>query len=386
MSHAYLDNAATTPVAPEVAEAMMEVHRSVFGNPSSTHAPGRKAKALVETSRRRIAELLNVPPRTICFTSGGTEADNHAIQAAVGCLGVTRIVTSAAEHSAVIKASDVAGQVDRVEVVHVGHHADGTVDLDALANVLKASEAKTLVSLMHANNEVGVMVDLARISALCRAHGAYFHSDTVQSMGHYPMDLAELDVDFLTCSAHKFHGPKGTGFLYVHPTIRIDGMIVGGGQERMLRGGTENVAGIVGLTRAFDIAHAHMSTHESHIRGLKAKMVQGLKSRLPEVVFNGDSDREDRLYTVLNVKFPKHPNGGMAVFLLDLEGIACSGGSACSSGATMGSHVLRALGFHDPDRASVRFSFSRYTTEADIDRALEAVTKVFGTQPAGSKA
>ena len=386
MSHAYLDNAATTPVAPEVAGAMMEVHRSVFGNPSSTHAPGRKAKALVETSRRRIAELLNVPPRTICFTSGGTEADNHAIQAAVGCLGVTRIVTSAAEHSAVIKASDVAGQVDRVEVVHVGHHADGTVDLDALANVLKASEVKTLVSLMHANNEVGVMVDLARISALCRAHGAYFHSDTVQSMGHYPMDLAELDVDFLTCRAHKFHGPKGSGFLYVHPTIRIDGMIVGGGQERMLRGGTENVAGIVGLTRAFDIAHAHMSTHESHIRGLKAKMVQGLKARLPEVVFNGDSDREDRLYTVLNVKFPKHPNGGMAVFLLDLEGIACSGGSACSSGATMGSHVLRALGFHDPDRASVRFSFSRYTTKADIDRALEAVTKVFGTQPAGSKA
>ena len=340
----------------------------------------------METSRRRIAELLNVPPRTICFTSGGTEADNHAIQAAVGCLGVTRIVTSAAEHSAVIKASDVAGQLEHVDVVHVDHHADGTVDLDALANVLKASDAKTLVSLMHANNEVGVMVDLARVSALCRAHGAYFHSDTVQSMGHYPMDLAELDVDFLTCSAHKFHGPKGTGFLYVHPTLRIDGLIVGGGQERMLRGGTENVAGIVGLTRAFDVAHAHMSAHESHIRGLKAKMVQGLRSRLPEVVFNGDSDREDRLYTVLNVKFPKHPNGGMAVFLLDLEGIACSGGSACSSGATMGSHVLRALGFHDPDRASVRFSFSRYTSEADIDRALKAVTKVFGAQPASSQA
>ena len=200
------------------------------------------------------------------------------------------------------------------------------------------------------------------------------------------MDLTELDVDFLTCSAHKFHGPKGTGFLYVHPAIRIDGLIVGGGQERMLRGGTENVAGIVGLTRAFDVAHAHMTAHESHIRGLKAQMVAGLKARLPEVVFNGDSDREDRLYTVLNVKFPKHPNGGMAVFLLDLEGIACSGGSACSSGATMGSHVLRALEFHDPDRASVRFSFSRYTTDADIKRALDAVTKVFGTQPAGLEA
>lgn len=377
MSHAYLDNAATTPVAPEVAEAMMEVLRSVFGNPSSTHAPGRKAKALVETSRRRIAELLNVPPRTICFTSGGTEADNHAIQAAVGCLGVTRIVTSAAEHSAVIKASDVAGQVDRVEVVHVGHHADGTVDLDALANVLKASEAKTLVSLMHANNELGVMVDLARISALCRAHGAYFHSDTVQSMGHYPMDLAELDVDFLTCSAHKFHGPKGSGFLYVNPALKVEGMIVGGGQERLLRGGTENVAGIVGLRAAMDLAFAHMASHESHVRGLKRLMVEGLKKELPGVSFNGDSDKEDRLYTVLNVKFPPHPNSGMAVFLMDLEGIACSGGSACSSGATMGSHVLRALGFHEANKASVRFSFSRYTTEGDIHLALAAASKVF---------
>ena len=377
MSHAYLDNAATTPVAPEVAEAMMEVHRSVFGNPSSTHAPGRKAKALVETSRRRIAELLNVPPRTICFTSGGTEADNHAIQAAVGCLGVTRIVTSAAEHSAVIKASDVAGQVDRVEVVHVGHHADGTVDLDALANVLKASDAKTLVSLMHANNEVGVMVDLARISALCGAHGAYLHSDTVQSMGHYPMDLAELDVDFLTCSAHKFHGPKGSGFLYVNPALKVEGMIVGGGQERLLRGGTENVAGIVGLRAAMDLAFTHMASHESHVRGLKRLMVEGLKKELPGVSFNGDSDKEDRLYTVLNVKFPPHPNSGMAVFLMDLEGIACSGGSACSSGATMGSHVLRALGFHEADKASVRFSFSRYTTEGDIQLALAAASKVF---------
>ena len=382
MSHVYLDNAATTPVAPEVAEAMLEVHRSVFGNPSSTHAPGRKAKALVETSRRRIAELLNVPPRSICFTSGGTEADNHAIQAAVRCLGVTRIVTSAAEHSAVIKASDVAGQQKNVEVVHVHHLNDGSVDLESLESILQASQAKTLVSLMHANNEVGVMVDLAKISALCRTHGAYFHSDTVQSMGHYPMDIAALDVDFLTCSAHKFHGPKGSGFLYVHPTLRIEGLIVGGGQERMLRGGTENVAGIVGLTRAFDVAHANMSAHELHIRGLKSRMVAGLRARLPEVVFNGHSDGEDRLYTVLNVKFPKHPNGGMAVFLLDLEGIACSGGSACSSGATMGSHVLRSLGFHDPDRASIRFSFSRYTTEKDIDCALEAVSKVFGLQPA----
>jgi cysteine desulfurase len=193
-----------------------------------------------------------------------------------------------------------------------------------------------------------------------------------------------MDVDFLTCSAHKFHGPKGAGFLYVNPTLRIHGMIVGGGQERMLRGGTENVAGIVGLAKAFDLAIEHMAEHEAHIRALKRRMAEGLEGCVPGVVFNGESDREDRLYTVLNAKFPNHPNGGMAVFLLDLEGIACSGGSACSSGATLGSHVLRALGFHEPDKASIRFSFSRYTTESDIDRALEAVGKVFASveQPA----
>ncbi|HAY57178.1 MAG TPA: cysteine desulfurase [Flavobacteriales bacterium] len=375
--HVYLDNAATTPVAPEVAQAMMEVYQTVHGNPSSTHAAGRKAKALVETSRRAIAKHLNCPARAICFTSGGTEADNHAIQASVRCLGVTRIVTSAAEHSAVIKASEMAGAGFNVEVVHVKHHESGEVDLADLEAILGSSAKKTLVSLMHANNEVGVMLDLQAVSRLCRQHDALLHSDTVQTMGHYPMDLSGLDVDFLTCSAHKFHGPKGSGFLYVNPALKVEGMIVGGGQERLLRGGTENVAGIVGLRAAMDLAFTHMASHESHVRGLKRLMVEGLKKELPGVSFNGDSDKEDRLYTVLNVKFPPHPNSGMAVFLMDLEGIACSGGSACSSGATMGSHVLRALGFHEADKASVRFSFSRYTTEGDIQLALAAASKVF---------
>lgn len=375
--HVYLDNAATTPVAPEVAQAMMEVYQTVHGNPSSTHASGRKAKALVETSRRAIAQHLNCAARAICFTSGGTEADNHAIQASVRCLGVTRIVTSSAEHSAVIKASEMAGAGFNVEVVHVKHHESGEVDLADLEAILGSSAKKTLVSLMHANNEVGVMLDLQAVSQLCRQHDALLHSDTVQTMGHYPMDLSGLDVDFLTCSAHKFHGPKGSGFLYVNPALKVEGMIVGGGQERLLRGGTENVAGIVGLRAAMDLAFAHMGSHESHVRGLKRLMVEGLKKELPGVSFNGDSDKEDRLYTVLNVKFPPHPNSGMAVFLMDLEGIACSGGSACSSGATMGSHVLRALGFHEADKASVRFSFSRYTTEGDIQLALAAASKVF---------
>ena len=379
--HAYLDNAATTPVAPEVVKAMTDVHSTVYGNPSSTHLPGRKAKALVETSRRTIAKLLGVAPRTICFTSGGTEADNHAIQAAVGCLGVKRIITSEAEHSAVIKSTQMARDQHQVELNYVRHHSDGRVDLDHLAQLLAQKKSKTLVSLMHANNEVGVMTDLARVGSLCKEYGALVHSDTVQTMGHYPMDLESMDVDFLACSAHKLHGPKGTGFLYVHPSLNIDGLIVGGGQERLMRGGTENVAGIVGLATAFEIAFENMEVHESHIRSIKARMVQGLKERIPGVAFNGDSDGDDRLYTVLNVQFPEHPNGGMAVFLLDLEGVACSGGSACSSGATLGSHVLRALQFHNPDKASVRFSFSRYNTNADIDLALDALIKVFAALP-----
>ena len=377
MMYAYLDNAATTPVAPEVAEAMMEVYRTVHGNPSSSHAPGRKAKALVETSRRDLAKRLGCTPRCLCFTSGGTEADNHAIQAAVGSLGVRRLVTSAAEHSAVIKASEFAGEQANVEVVHVKHHATGDVDLEDLARILAEGSAKTLVSLMHANNELGVMIDLKEVGALCRQHGALFHSDTVQTMGHYPLDLNDVDIDFLTCSAHKFHGPKGIGFLYINPELRVHGMIVGGGQERALRGGTENVAGIVGLAKAMELAFEHMASHAAHVRRLKAKLAEGLRGLLPGVSFNGCSDREDRLYTVLNVKFPPHPNSGLAVFLLDLEGVACSGGSACSSGATMGSHVLRALGYHDPACASVRFSFSRYTTDADIDHALDSVAKIF---------
>ena len=257
------------------------------------------------------------------------------------------------------------------------HHPSGDVDMAHLRELLEDSSSKTLVSLMHANNEVGVMIDLQAVGQLCKQHDTLFHSDTVQTMGHYPIDLSEVDIDFLACSAHKFHGPKGSGFLYTNPDLRIDGLIVGGGQERAMRGGTENVAGIVGLAKAFELAFVHMVEHESHVRGVKQLLVDGLRARLPEVVFNGNSDQEDRLYTVLNVKFPSHPNSGMATFLFDLEGVACSGGSACSSGATQGSHVLRALGCQDPQRASVRFSFSRYTTTADIDKALEAVDKVF---------
>ena len=376
MKSIYLDNAATTKLAPEVADAMMPVLREVFGNPSSSHAVGRKAKALIETSRRDIAKTLGCEPRSITFTSGGTEADNLALRAAVVDLGCKRIVTSPAEHSAVVESSAKMAEVFGVEVVHVNHFPDGTVDCTHLSEIL-SSGPKTLVTLMHANNEIGVIQPLDEISAACRKVGAVFHSDTVQTMAHYRFQLDALDVDFVACSAHKFHGPKGTGFLYTHPRNSIKSQIVGGGQERGLRSGTENLHGIVGLATAIKLAYKNLDTHAEHIRAIKKHMVAGLKARISGVEFNGDSDLESRLYTVLNVKFPQHPNGSMALFLLDLEGISCSGGSACSSGATTGSHVLQSLGYHDSSRASLRFSFSNYTTFLEIDAALVSIARVF---------
>jgi cysteine desulfurase len=372
----YLDNAATTPLAPEVAEAMVPVLKNVYGNPSSSHATGRKAKALIETARRDIARQLGCEAKSIIFTSGGTEADNLALRTAVKDLNCTRIITSPAEHSAVIASAEKMSTLFGVELVHVKHLPDGTVDLDHLEELLSVGP-KTLVSLMHANNEIGVIQPLDMISALCLEHDAVFHSDTVQTMGHYPFSLDSLQIDYLTCSAHKFHGPKGTGFLYAHPKNKIRSQIVGGGQERGLRSGTENLHGIVGLQVAINLAYDNIEAHEKHVRSIKAHMVEGLKSRIPGVSFNGNSDDVSRLYTVLNVKFPPHPNSGMALFLLDLEGVACSGGSACSSGATKGSHVLNSLGFHDPNRASLRFSFSHYTTVEEIDFALDAIERVF---------
>lgn len=372
----YLDNAATTAVAPEVVEAMIPVLRDSFGNPSSSHAAGRRSRVLIEQSRRSVAKHLNCQPSCIYFTSGGTEADNLALRGAVRDLGCTRIITSEAEHSAVIKTAQSLERSNGVSLDLVRHKSDGQVDLDHLQSLLEQG-GKTIVSLMHANNEVAVIQDIGRIGAMCREAGALFHTDTVQTMCHYAFDLEALSVDFITCSAHKFHGPKGVGFLYIRKGLQVKGQIEGGSQERAVRGGTESTHNIVGLAKAMDLAHADLAGHQSHVRALKARMADGLRTAFADVRFNGDSDREDRLYTVLNVSFPPHPKSGMALFLLDLEGVACSGGSACSSGATLGSHVLRALEFHDPNRASLRFSFGRYTTEEEVDYALGAIQRVF---------
>lgn len=371
----YLDNAATTPIAPEVVEAMIPVLRDGFGNPSSSHSFGRKSKALIETSRRSIAKHLNCLPSEIIFTSGGTEADNMALNSAVMDLGVKRIITSPLEHHAVGHTAEALGN-DDVSVAYVRVDKKGHVDLSHLEELLQ-NNVKTIVSLMHANNEIATKLPLEKVSELCRKYGAYFHSDTVQTMGHYAFDLSKLDIDFITCAAHKFHGPKGVGFLYINSKTKISSLIHGGAQERGLRGGTENVYGIVGLAKAMDLAYDDVEGHQRHVQELKTYMINQLKDYFgSEVDFHGETDPEKSLYTVLNVCFPKTEKSGMLLFTLDLKGVAVSGGSACSSGANKGSHVLEGIGA-DMNRPNARFSFSRYTTKEEIDYALEQVKAVF---------
>lgn len=371
----YLDNAATTPVAPEVVEAMIPVLRSEFGNPSSSHSFGRQGKALIETSRRTISKFLNCQPSEIIFTSGGTEADNMALFSSVHLMGVKHIVTSSIEHHAVGHTTEAIEKLYGVRVSNVKLDKQGNVDLKDLENLL-ITEDKTLVSLMHANNEIGTLLPLKKVSEMCRKYNALFHSDTVQTMGHYAFDLQDLDIDFLTCAAHKFHGPKGIGFLYVNKKAKVESLIHGGAQERGLRGGTENVHGIVGLAKAMELAYEDVTGHQKHVQQLKSYMIEQLKSILPDVSFHGEVEPVKSLYTVLNVSFPKTEKSGMLLFTLDLKGIACSGGSACTSGAVQSSHVLQGIQA-DVTRPNVRFSFSRYTTKEEIDFALEKIKETY---------
>jgi cysteine desulfurase len=371
----YLDNAATTPLAPEVFEAIAPILKSNFGNPSSTHFFGRNARALIENSRRSIARHLNCRTSEIIFTSGGTEADNMALLCAVKELGVKRIITSKLEHHAVgHTAENICAEFD-VELQYVKHCPKGNVNLSHLEELLKESK-KTLVSLMHANNEIATLIPLKEVAEKCRKYGAFFHSDTVQTMGHYSFDLKELDIDFLTCAAHKFHGPKGIGFLYSNLKTRMIPMIHGGSQERGYRGGTENLYGIVGLAAAMDLAYSDLTEHQQHVQGLKDYMIQELKKHFTDVYFHGETTKEKSLYTVLNVCFPATDKASMLLFTLDLKGIAASGGSACSSGASKGSHVLAGIQA-DMNRPNVRFSFSRYTTKEEIDYAIGEIVNIF---------
>lgn len=371
----YLDNAATTPMAPEVFEAMAPFMKEYFGNPSSTHSFGRKTKNAIEIARKSIAKELNAEPSEIIFTSGGTEADNIALRCSVMDLGVERIITSTIEHHAVGHTAESLIASNHVEVVYVKLTEKGSVDLKDLEQLLKASDKKTLVSLMHGNNEIGNLICLKTVTNLCHQNNALFHSDTVQTMGHYRFDLKENPIDFITCAAHKFHGPKGVGFLYVNKKVKLKTLMFGGSQERGHRGGTENLYGIIGMAKAVELAYSDLEEHQNQIQGLKTYMKDQLVKINDKISFNGELEPENSLYTVLNVCFPENEKSGMFLFSLDINGIAASGGSACSSGSNQGSHVLSALEKTNPCQA-IRFSFGRYTTKEEIDYTLEKVKEM----------
>lgn len=372
----YLDNAATTPLAPEVFDAMVPYLKNEFGNPSSTHFYGRQTKAAIETSRRKVAELIKAKPSEIIFTSGGTEADNMALKCAISDLGVERIITSSIEHHAVIHTAEHISQQSKVKLDLVKFTEKGHVDLDHLKQLLGESDKKTIVSLMHGNNEIGNLLPLEEVSNLCLQFNAYFHSDTVQTMGHYEFNLEELDIDFITCAAHKFHGPKGVGFLYVNNKLKNNPFIHGGSQERGMRGGTENLYGIIGLAKAMELAYSGLEEHQKYVQSLKTHMIDSLKSNFKDVSFHGDINPDKSLYTVLNVCLPKTSKASMLLFTLDLKGVACSGGSACTSGSNKGSHVLEGISANT-SKPNVRFSFSRYTKQEEVNYALEVLNEVY---------
>jgi cysteine desulfurase len=373
---AYLDNAATTPVAPEVVDVISNFLRTEFGNPSSTHSFGRKVKTQIETARRSIAKHLNCEPGEIYFTSGGTEADNLAMNIAVRDMGCKRIITSKIEHSAIVKTAEKLQDEGKVSVHWVALTEDGSIDLNDIKNTL-SDGVKTYVTLMHGNNEIANILPLQEVAEICIENNAVFHSDTVQTMGHYRFNLKETPIHFLNAAAHKYHGPKGVGFIFIRKNIPGFADITGGGQERGMRGGTENTASIMGMAKAMDIAFSEVEEHRAHVSELKQYMIAALKKRIPGIVFNGQSESTESLYTVLSTTFPPTKNNDMFLFLLDLEGIAASGGSACSSGATKGSHVLDGIDALREGQPAVRFSFSRFTTKEEIDYAVEKATEIF---------
>jgi cysteine desulfurase len=375
MKQVYFDNAATTPIDSSVVEVMLPYLTESFGNPSSTHSMGRKNKAAIELSRKKIAELLNINPSSICFTSGGTEADNMAIHCGINDLGRKNFISSPIEHHAVIHTLEELEAQGKIKLHLVNLNSNGDVDLNHLEELLSKLD-DVMVCLMHGNNEIGNLLPLEQVGELCKKYNAIFHSDTVQTMGHYRFDLSQLPADFITGAAHKFHGPKGVGFLYINKKIKPKAFIHGGSQERNLRGGTENLYGIVGMAKALEICYQDLEGHQAAVREIKNYMIASLKTTIPEIQFNGKSVNEDSLYTVLNVRFPENELGGMLLFSLDIEGVCASGGSACSSGSNQGSHVLRTIGVN-ANSPSVRFSFSRYNTKEEVDYCIEVLKRIF---------
>ncbi len=371
----YFDNASTTKIREEVVYEISSILKNCFGNPSSSHSFGRSAKSYIETSRKTIANILNCEPKEIIFNSGGTESDNSILKSAVKDLKVKHIISSRIEHHAVTHTLDEL-ELLGTNIHYVKLNENGNIDFENLENLLNVDNEPKLVTLMYINNEIGNILDINRVSNLCQKYNVYFHSDAVQAVGHYKIDLSSLKIDFLSSAAHKFHGPKGVGFTYINKSTKIKSFISGGPQERGMRAGTESVHNIVGMTKALVIADQNMEKEAEYVRSIKIKMIDGLKSLFPDIHFNGDSgDMDKSTYTVLNVCFPiLNEKASMLDFHLDLKGIACSKGSACQSGSSQGSHVLNEIQSNDQKKfPSVRFSFSHNNKMDDVDYLIETL-------------
>lgn len=372
----YFDNAATTPLDPKVIEVMVDAMKNTYGNPSSVHAIGRQARVVVEDARKKVASYINAAPAEIFFTASGTEANNMVLRSAVNDLGVNHIITSPIEHHAVLETAEKLEHQKNIALSLVKLDEFGSVDLNSLEEILEQNRSKkTLVSLMHANNEIGNILPLKKVIETCKKYGVLLHSDSVQTMGHFEFDVRTLNVDFLTCSAHKFHGPKGVGFLFVNQNVQLKPIITGGGQERNMRAGTENIYGIVGLAKAMEIAYTNLTENQKYIRELKNYMLEQLEKQVKGITFNGNP-KGDSLNKIINVNFPHSEMDEMLLYNFDIEGIYVSGGSACASGTSIGSHVLEAIK-SDKTSPSIRFSFSKYNTKEEIDTTIKVVKNLF---------
>ena len=374
MQRIYFDNAATTSLAPEVLEAMMPYLTEKFGNPSSIYSYGRETRLAIEQARKSVAKNLGAKPAEIFFTSGGTESSNTVLTAAISDLGCKHIISSPIEHHATLHTVTHLAKLHNLKLSFVQILPNGHIDMDHLAGLLAASTEKTIVTIMHANNEIGNMIDLQKVGEICKIHNAYFHSDTVQTVGHFSFNLKETPIDFITGAGHKFHGPKGIGILYINENVKINPYLHGGAQERNMRAGTENVYGIVGFAIALEIATEQHEKDSTYVNGLRRYMHEQLLAQIPEVSFNGDTFG-DSLYTLLSVNFPKNEKSEMMLFNLDIHHICASGGSACSSGAQQGSHVINALTKAE-DIATIRFSFCKYNTKAEIDQVIATLKEL----------
>ena len=377
----YFDNAATTKVRGEVIDDISNVLKDCFGNPSSTHSFGRSAKSYIETSRKSIAKILNCQPSEIIFNSGGTESDNSILKCAVKDLGIKHIISSKIEHHAVTHTLDEL-ESQGVNIYYVKLSESGNVDIDNLEDLLSLNDEPKLVTLMYINNEIGNILDVESVSDLCRKYNSLFHTDAVQAVGHYKIDLKSIKIDFLSSAGHKFHGPKGVGFTYINKSTKIKSFICGGPQERGLRAGTESVHNIVGMTKALEIAVENMEKEAKYVLSIKEHMINSLRKLFPDIQFNGESGNiKKSTYTILNVCFPLSNNkAAMLDFNLDLRGIACSRGSACQSGSSEGSHVLSEIQSEDQKKfPSVRFSFSHNNKMDEVDYLIETLKELINS-------